>query len=170
MHTVPAPHVVPHAPQFAALAERSVSHPFAAFPSQSPNPAAHVVVHVPLAHDGTACGALAQTAPHAPQCAGLLRVSVSHPFAPVASQSPKPGRHANAHAPAMQSAAAFAGAEQVMPHAPQFVALLSEASHPFIGVSSQSPNPALHANPHVAPVHVADAFATVAHALPHAPQ
>ena len=42
-----ARHAAPHAPQFAALVERSVSQPFVASPSQSPKPAAQVNPHAP---------------------------------------------------------------------------------------------------------------------------
>jgi hypothetical protein len=41
--------MVPHAPQLLATV-RSVSHPLAAFPSQSPKPAMHVVPHVEPSH------------------------------------------------------------------------------------------------------------------------
>jgi hypothetical protein len=44
----PAVHAFPHAPQFDTLVLVFVSHPFTAFASQFPYPAAHVGVHAPF--------------------------------------------------------------------------------------------------------------------------
>ena len=46
----PALHSRPHAPQFTPLVVRLVSQPLEAAPSQSPQPAAQVKLHVPLVH------------------------------------------------------------------------------------------------------------------------
>jgi hypothetical protein len=46
----PPPHAWPHVPQWLALVVRLVSQPLKAAPSQSPQPAAQVKLHVPLVH------------------------------------------------------------------------------------------------------------------------
>ncbi len=53
------PQTVPHIPQELAL-DRSVSHPFAAEPSQLAHPASHAIPHETPSHVADACAALAQ--------------------------------------------------------------------------------------------------------------
>jgi hypothetical protein len=63
---VDAPQVVPHAPQLVG-SDKSVSHPFAAPPSQSPKPVLHdAIVHTPLAHAPVAFAG-SQGVSHPPQ-------------------------------------------------------------------------------------------------------
>ena len=113
--------VFPHAPQFAALALRSVSHPFAGFESQSPQPTSHAATpQRPSAQTPVACAG-AQAAPHIPQLARLVRSEVSHPLVAVMSQSAKPALQlATAHADEAHRAVALAR-EHAFPHAPQFM-------------------------------------------------
>jgi hypothetical protein len=86
---------VPHAPQLLLSPPRFVSHPFAATPSQLPNPALHEPsAHAPAVHVALALSK-PQVIPHAPQVCGLER-SASQPFAGLPSQSAKPARH-NVH-------------------------------------------------------------------------
>jgi hypothetical protein len=62
-----AKQMLPHAPQLLTSFCRSVSHPFAATPSQSPNPALHVAtVQTPCTHAAVPLATL-QMLPHAPQ-------------------------------------------------------------------------------------------------------
>jgi hypothetical protein len=60
-------HARPHIPQLLAVVARFVSQPFAAFPSQSPKPAAHVYVHAPRAQLAELFARGAHATPHAPQ-------------------------------------------------------------------------------------------------------
>lgn len=81
---------VPHAPQLETLVCVLTSQPFAATPSQLPNPALHVPrVHDPDAHDSDAF-ARSQIAPQAPQFVRVVRL-VSQPLAALPSQFPNPG-------------------------------------------------------------------------------
>ena len=87
-HTCPAGHARPHAPHAALSVRVSVSQPSPGEPSQSAKPAAHAVIeHAPEAHADVAW-ASEHARPHAPQCAVVVRTSVSQPLAAVASQSP----------------------------------------------------------------------------------
>lgn len=81
-------HVVPHAPQFATLICVFTSQPFAASPSQLPNPELQVPrAQLPDAHDSAAL-ARSQTAPQVPQLDRVVRL-VSQPLAALPSQLPK---------------------------------------------------------------------------------
>src|SRR5262249_45818216 len=71
---------------------RSVSHPFAASPSQSPKPSSHEGTHFPFWHAGVAC-TLLHGLPHAPQSLALVLRFVSQPFSALPSQSARPGAH-----------------------------------------------------------------------------
>jgi hypothetical protein len=51
-------HACPHAPQFVGFMRTSASHPFAMLWSQSPNPAAHMMPHVPPAHVASEFGSI----------------------------------------------------------------------------------------------------------------
>jgi hypothetical protein len=83
-------HDVPQAPQFETLVCVLTSQPFAATPSQLPNPAVQIPrVHEPDAQDSEAF-ARSQIAPHEPQFDSVVRL-VSHPFAALPSQLPNPG-------------------------------------------------------------------------------
>ena len=86
-------------------------------------------------------------------------------------QSPRPVLHeAMAHAPATHAIVAFETAAQVVPHPPQLVTVLSARSQPFVELPSQLPHPALQVDRHDPIEQLADAFARVGHATPHAPQ
>jgi hypothetical protein len=85
---VGAAQAFPHAPQWATFVRTSASHPFAAFPSQFPNPVAQVAIPQTPAAQTPVEFAGAQAAPHAPQWAALVRRSVSQPVAAPPSQSP----------------------------------------------------------------------------------
>lgn len=66
----------------------SVSQPFDAIESQSPNPPAQVTaVHVPVAQVVPVAFGRVHPVPHPPQLASVV-TDVSHPFAKVPSQSP----------------------------------------------------------------------------------
>jgi hypothetical protein len=95
-HAVAAPHARPHAPQWALLVWVLVSHPLAALPSQLPKPVAQAPsAHAPPAQVAAALAKL-HTVPHAPQCAVLVVVLVSHPLVALPSQLPNPGCTARA--------------------------------------------------------------------------
>lgn len=80
---------VAHVPQWAGSTRRSVSHPFDAWPSQSPKPAAHdPTTQLAPTHAGTALRRL-QARAQAPQFAGVSR-GTSHPLDATLSQFPKP--------------------------------------------------------------------------------
>jgi hypothetical protein len=110
---------VPHAPQSVRVA-RLASQPFAAFPSQSPNPRVQAWrLQVPLKQVAVAF-ANEQAFPHAPQLATLPLRFVSHPLSTLPSQSPKPDVQATWQAPLEQLGVPFV-ALQTVPHVPQFV-------------------------------------------------
>ena len=125
------------------LDEVLVSHPLAALPSQSPKPALHeATAQAPVAQlPVPLAGAHADAAAAA---VGSVSSAVSHPFAGLPSQSPKPGLHeATAQAPVAQLPVPLAGA-QAMPQPPQLASVSSAVSQPFAGLPSQSPKPGLH--------------------------
>lgn len=83
---------VPQLPQFATLEFVFTSQPLVETPSQFANPALQVPsVHVPDGHDSLAFGRL-QIEPQEPQSVSVFS-EVSHPFAALPSQSPRPGLH-----------------------------------------------------------------------------
>lgn len=131
-------HARPQAPQWLTLEEVLTSHPVAAIPSQSLNPALHARPHVLFTQAPTALGAFWQTVPHIPQFAGSFVVGVSQPFAFIPSQLPKPALHPpSAQTPMLQEAPAFAN-EQPMLHIPQCDRLVCVlASQPLAGLLSQ---------------------------------
>jgi hypothetical protein len=95
--------------------------------------------------------------------------AVSHPLDTTASQLPYPVLHdAIPQVPVEQDAVAFASEHEVL-HAPQFVMLASDASHPFAGMPSQSPQVAWHDGEHTPEAH-AVAPCALEQALPHDPQ
>jgi hypothetical protein len=56
------------------------------------------------------------------------------------------------------------------PHPPQFAVESSDASHPFAGLPSQSPNPGAQRSPHVPAAQNAVEFGPAGQAASHAPQ
>jgi hypothetical protein len=70
-------HELRQRPQLRTSAVTLVSQPFAAIPSQSPNPAAHVSVHDAATHAAVPFGPAAQALPHVPQFIASLE-SVTH--------------------------------------------------------------------------------------------
>ena len=133
-------HTTPQPPQLATDELRSVSHPFAELPSQSPRPVMQTVVpqtpavHVPV-----------QFAPHAPQFAADVWVFTSHPLATLPSQSAKPAAHVPiVQRPAAHTPFALAGA-QTIPQPPQLAREVpTSISQPLARVPSQSAKPARH--------------------------
>jgi hypothetical protein len=73
-------HTRPHAPQFARLVLRFVSHPLAALPSQSPSPVLQTLMpHVPPTQFGVP-PVDGHTFPHDPQLERFVCVLTSQPF------------------------------------------------------------------------------------------
>lgn len=104
-----------------------------------------------------------QTIPHVPQLAALelrstqldpQRVSVPQPL----TQRPIAESHTGL-AP-----------EHTVPHAPQFIALSSDASQPFAALPSQSPKPLRHVYAQRPIAQFTVEFVRPAHTIPHAPQ
>jgi hypothetical protein len=135
-------HTLPQVPQSVSVA-RLASQPFAATPSQLPNPALQACSwQEPLKHDAEALAKL-QADPHAPQLPTEEFRFVSQPFAALPSQSPKPGSHAMLHDPPEHVGLPLA-ALQTRPHVPQFVGSVPVAtSHPVPYERSQFENPVL---------------------------
>jgi hypothetical protein len=130
---------MPQPPQFFMSVWRSVSHPFAATPSQSAKPALHeAIAHAPIAHLLVAF-ASPQAVLHAPQFCGSVFLSTSHPFEATASQSAKPVAHAAiVQAPLEQADVACASMQAFM-HVPQLLtSLWVFTSQPFCVTPSQS--------------------------------
>ena len=135
-------HAWPQAPQWLTLAVLSVSQPLAGLLSQSPKPVSHCGSQAPATHEVDPWG-LEQLALQLPHAATVFS-SVSQPLTAFASQSPDPVEHTGVHTPAAQEVLPL-GLTQPVPQAPQWLALASvSVSHPFVGLASQSPKPALH--------------------------
>jgi hypothetical protein len=142
-HTSVAPHAVPHAPQCAASARRSASHPFVALPSQSAKFASHAAIaHVPAVHVAPAW-AKSHAMPHPPQFV-VESSAVSHPFDGSPSQSPNPASHRMPHEAAAQKGVEFAPDGQLVPHAPQASGSFCVSRH----APEQSVSPAPHETVH----------------------
>jgi hypothetical protein len=125
-------HASPQRPQLVADDRRSVSQPLAALLSQLARPSSHaVVLHTP-ATQGRPAG---QARPHIPQCAALVVVFTSQPFAGIWSQSAKPGWQGTSQTPATH---ATPGGQRT-PHPPQLAgSVAGVTSQPFSTRSSQS--------------------------------
>ena len=137
-------HAVPQAPQLPTVEFRFVSHPFAALPSQSPNPGSHAIWQFPPEQVGLPLDAL-HTRPQVPQLVGSVPVATSHPVAYERSQLENPVLQV----PIAQVVPRHEGvpfwATQTVPHPPQFWTLFVNAvSQPSVRSASQLPNPAAH--------------------------
>ena len=82
-------HAVPQAPQLPTVEFRFVSQPFAALPSQSPNPGSQAIWHAPPEQVGLPLEAL-HTRPQVPQLVSSVAVDTSHPVAYERSQFENP--------------------------------------------------------------------------------
>jgi hypothetical protein len=144
-------HTVPHPPQSESVVS-DVSHPFAATPSQSPNPAEQVAIsQTPAVHVADAL-ASEQAFPHAPQLAASASRDVSHPFAGLPSQSSKPAVQVMEHAPPTQEGVPLV-LSHASPHPLQFAAsLVMSTSQPSEASPLQSARPALQEPTAQAPV------------------
>ncbi len=112
-------------------------------------------MHVAVELAGTA-----QAEHEAPQLAteALLRHAEPHVW--------KPAEHTKPHAPRAQVALPFDGTGHEVAQLLQCVAsVLTLTSQPSAERPSQSAKPRLHVKPHVAPLHVEDAFAGTGHAV-----
>jgi len=160
-----------HAPQFVRDVRMSISQPFDDAPSQLPNPALHANPHVEPVHVLLALVTAGHTAPQPPQFVVDVRVSVSQPFAAMASQLPRPAAHdATVHIPAAHADVAN-GSEHNVAQEPQLATdVRTSVSQPLAVFPSQLPNPALQLAIAQAPAtHDGVAFASV-HAAPQPPQ
>jgi hypothetical protein len=160
----------PHIPQLVTVVLVLVSQPFARFMSQLPKPAPHEIPQNPPPHVAVP-PVLEHARPHAPQCATLTLVLVSHPLPLFMSQFAKPALQPPiAHAPPLHDALALAK-EHAMPQRPQFVALVRVlVSQPLAVIPSQFSKPALQlAMRQVPAMHEPVPFAG-AHPALHAPQ
>jgi hypothetical protein len=127
-------------PQCITLVRVSVSHPLAAFVSQSAKPSSQVKPQVAIAQVGVAWATAGHARPHAPQCITLARVSVSQPFVAFTSQSPKPTLQVDWQRPITHDAVALAVAAHAIPQPPQWTTLVCvSVSQPFEASVSQSP-------------------------------
>jgi hypothetical protein len=130
----------PHAPQCVALVCVGASQPLVASPSQSAKSALQANPQRPAAQAALALAGAGHTFPHAPQWVALVCVAASQPLVASPSQSAKPALQVNPQRPIAQRAAAFAGAAQVAPHAPQCARLdVTSVSQPSAASPSQSP-------------------------------
>lgn len=184
VHVCAARQTRPHAPQFDRLVCVLVSHPLAAFASQSPYPAEQVKVQAEPTHPGVALAGRTQRAPHRPQWVTSVAVFVSHPFATLPSQSPNPAVHAMVHNPPVQPGVPpteehrmphpAPAVAPVIPPGPQFLTSVNvTSSHPFASLPSQLPVPAPHVTDdtrQVPPVQRAVTPAGVGQRIPQPPQ
>lgn len=133
-------HALPQAPQLARVMLVFTSQPLSSRPSQSAEPASQRPMrHTPAAHCAVAL-ARSHTRPHAPQLAGLLEVSTSHPLVASPSQSAKPAAQPpKAHTPSRHTPTAL-GQAQRTGQVPQWSALARRStSQPLLASPSQSP-------------------------------
>ena len=114
-----AGHTRAHAPQLLRLVLRSTSQPSTLLRLQLPKPALHCSEQPPPAQVAAALAAAPHTRPQPPQFATLVRVSVSHPFITLPSQSPDGATHAMPHTLLMQAGDAPITPGQTLPHIPQ---------------------------------------------------
>lgn len=123
----------------------SVSQPFEALLSQSPNPALQVViVQAPIAQPETEFGS-EHARLHAPQLAVSLRVSASQPFDGSPSQSAKPGSQVYSQRLDVQVAVVWARGAQAIPQPPQWATVRDvSTSQPVDADVSQSAKGAVH--------------------------
>ena len=155
--------LLPHAPQFATsvlVSTQLVPHLVGAEAVQSET---HVCCPLTVEQSGVA---VPHAVPHFPQLEVVLSwVSQS---GLLVSQFPQPAAQVTGpHAPLRQAALPFITA-QLLPQAPQLLAVLSCVSHP--GAAVQSPKPSLHVDMAHAPfTQVATAFGKL-QTVPQAPQ
>ena len=162
----PDPQAWPQAPQLAGSLVTLAQVPV---PEQNVVPAVQMALHVPAEQAVPA----AQTCPHVPQLRLLVSTLISQPSLARPLQLANPGLHAPIpHAPERQPAAAFGGAVQTVPHAPQSeTVVLRFVSQPLVVTESQFPYPALQLPmPHAPPTHAAVEFAYAVQTVPQAPQ
>jgi hypothetical protein len=135
-------HALPHAPQWAAAVERSVSQPLAGFMSQSPKPALHVTAQRPATHADVPLGRAPQAFPQAPQCAESVFGSTHAPSQRIGRSA---GHISLVHARLPSICRAHdCPAAHARPHAPQCAAEARSASQPLRTSPSQLAVPSLH--------------------------
>jgi hypothetical protein len=157
----------PHPPQSVSVF-RLVSQPLPALPSQLPVPEGHAVHwHTPEVQLGVPVGHT-QTLPQVPQLLTFVRLSVSHPFAGLPSQSPHPVVHVGTHSPDTHEVPPWAFT-QLTPQAPQLVVEVIAVSQPLLPLPSQSANPGEQAGTHTPATQEVVPLA-LRHLAPHAPQ
>jgi hypothetical protein len=158
------PHARPHAPQWRGSAAVVTQ-----VDAQRVAPAGQVVTQAPATHAVMPT----QARPQAPQCAALVRVSVSQPLWGSPSQSADPVAQVGTHTPAAQVlVGVVAPVVHARPQAPQWAAVARvSASQPLRGSPSQSAKPAAHTGSQTpATQALARVPAFVAQATPQPPQ
>jgi hypothetical protein len=149
------------------------SQPFAGLPSQSANPALQAARTQFEARHAPVALLNPQALPQKPQLLASEARLVSHPSAGLLLQFANPGSQApTLHTEAVQAPKPWATAGQTLPHAPQL--LRSEVvlvSHPFEGLPSQLPKPAVQvAWPHTPPMQAAEVLAPEGQVMVQPPQ
>lgn len=160
-------HALPQLPQWLAVFVVFTSQPFAALPSQLPNPALQVMPQFPPPQVAVPFVEL-HTLPQEPQLLVLFDVLISQPLACAPSQFAKPALHEMLQLPAVHDGVPFA-VPQALPQVPQFVVVVRFVSQPFATLPSQLPQPALHVMVHD-PALQAGVPLFELHTLPQAPQ
>ena len=147
----------PQLPQCAVLVPRSTSQPFAALPSQLPQPESQLMPHrlpVQLAVPLVELHAFG----HEPQCSGSAFRFASQPFDRLPSQLPNPASHTMPQTPVAQVAVPLVELH-AFGHEPQCSgSAFRFTSQPFVGRPSQSSKPGLQSKPQAPAVHVRVAF------------
>jgi hypothetical protein len=154
-----------HAPQWSVDVSRLASHPFAAWLSQSSNPASHwaipqlIWVQAPVAFAGS------HASPQKAQSVSVPR-SVSQPFASLLSQLALPAAHTRAQVPVTH----VAPGGHASPQPPQFWGSTEKAaSQPFATSTSQLVKPGSHTSiAQIPATHAGVAFGTT-HGFPQPP-
>jgi hypothetical protein len=157
----------PQVPQFAIVFS-DASQPFAAMPSQLPNPRLQVNEQVPVLQEDVALAAL-QDVPQAPQFKRFVLVFVSQPLFLLPSQSLNAPVQTGVQTPVTQLVVPFWFWHGV-PQLPQlFVFVLVLVSQPLFRLLSQSPKPRLQTGKQAPPEQLVEPLVLL-QAAPQAPQ
>jgi hypothetical protein len=160
---------LPQAPQWKVDVFRLVSQPFAALPSQLPEPWLQAIEQFPPAQLGMPLVAL-QALPQAPQCVTVLEVLTSQPVAYCRSQSAQGAVQLSTPQVVPLQVGWPCATLHCVPQAPQALTLfVSGVSQPSPAAALQLPKPAEQTIPHWPPEQKAEPFVPL-QAAPQAPQ
>ena len=172
-------HAMPQPPHAVAVVLVFVSQPSVTMPLQSRRSLGHIrleIMQVDAMQSAVApIGGVGHTAVgpvQEPQWVTFPEaVLVSQPLLVSPSQSPKPGAHEPAQAPATHALDPLSRGAQALPHIPQCApVVVRSVSQPLTASPSQFPQPVSHTIWQTPLLHAGVACARAGHALPQTPQ